>query len=113
MLNNNDMNDINCFELVDINETGIIVKSGKTIINISFDECAKNYADERSIEASRCIATRDITELTFTFYTRPKIRVVFKKHFIKDLLPGKSAVSKFLKLQKAINRYGYNSYDLS
>lgn len=107
------MNDIDCFELVDINKTGIIVKNQETKINILFDECAKNYADEKSIEMSRCVATRDITELTFTFYTRPKIRVVFKKHFIKDLLPGKSAVSKFLRLQKAINKCGYTSYDLS
>ena len=80
---------------------------------INFEECAKNYAKENSLENSRCVATRDITKLTFTFYTQPKIGLVFKKHFFKDLVSGKSAVSKFLELQKAINKYGFTSYDLS
>ena len=103
------MSNIICFEIVNINSLGITVKSGKTDIKICFDECAKNYANENSLENSRCVATK----LTFTFYTQPKIRVVFKKHFFKDLVSGKSAVSKFLELQKAINKYGYTSYDLS
>ena len=104
------MSNIICFEIVNINSLGITVKSGKTDIKICFDECAKN---ENSLENSRCVATRDITKLTFTFYTQPKIRVIFKKHFFKDLVSGKSAVSKFLELQRAINKYGYTSYDLS
>lgn len=107
------MSNIICFEIVNINSSGITVKSGKTDIKICFDECAKNYANENSLENSRCVATRDITKLTFTFYTHPKIKVVFKKHFFKDLFSGRSAVSKFLELQKAINKYGYTSYDLS
>ena len=107
------MSNIICFEIVNINSSGITVKSGKTDIKICFDECAKNYANENSLENNKCVATRDITKLTFTFYTQPKIRVIFKKHFFKDLVSGKSAVSKFLKLQKAINKYGYTSYDLS
>lgn len=107
------MSDIICSEIVNINNSGITVNSGETDIKICFDECAKNYANEKFLENSCCIATRDITKLTFTFYTQPKIRVVFKKHFFKDLFSGKSAVSKFLELQKAINKYGYTSYDLS
>ncbi len=107
------MNNIICFEIVNINSSGITVKSGKTDIKIRFDECAKNYANENFLENSRCVATRDITKLTFTFYTQPKIRVIFKKHFFKDLVSGRSAFSKFLELQKAINKYGYTSYDLS
>ena len=110
------MNEIICFEIEntsEINRSGITVKNGKTDIKICFDECAKNFDKENSLENSRCVATRDITKLTFTFYTQPKIRVVFKKHFFKDLVSGKSAVSKFLELQKAINKCGYTSYDLS
>ena len=107
------MSNIICFEIVNINNSGITVKSGKTDIKICFDECAKNYANENSLENSRCVATRDITKLTFTFYTQPKIRVIFKKHVFKDLVSGRSAVSKFLELQKTINKYGYTSYDLS
>ena len=44
------MNDIICFELVSINQKGITIKSKKTDINICFNECAKNYANEKSLE---------------------------------------------------------------
>ncbi len=107
------MSSIVYVETVNINSLGITVKSRKTDIEIRFDECAENYAKENSLENSRCVATRDITKLAFTFYTHPKIIVVFKKRFFKDLLLGKSAVSKFFELQKEINKYGYTSYDLS
>lgn len=107
------MNDIVCFEVLDINPSGITIKNKNSEIFVCFEECARNYANEKSLEANKCIATRNITKLTFTFYTDPKSKVVFKKHFIRDLLSGKSAVSRFLELQKAINKYGYTSYDLS
>lgn len=78
------MINISCFEIVNINSFGITVKSGEKDIEICFGECAKNYAKENSLDNSRCVATRDITKLTFTFYTHPKIELVFKKHFLKD-----------------------------
>lgn len=99
--------------IVSINGSEITIKNEKTDIKIRFEECAKNYADENSLKNSKCVATRDITKLTFTFYTSPKIDVVFKRRFFKDLFSGKSAVRKFLNLQKAINQCGYTSYDLS
>ena len=102
-----------CCQLVDINRWGITVNDGKTNIDIFFEECAKNYANEKSLETSRCVATRDITRLTFVFYSIPKVKIVFKKHFFKDLFSEKSAVNHFLSLQDAINKYGYTSYDLS
>lgn len=107
------MSSIICSEIVNINGFGITAKSGKEDVEICFDECAKKYANENSLEKSRCVATRDISKLTFTFYTNPKTQVVFKKHFLKNLFSGRSAVSKFFELQKAINKYGYTSYDLS
>lgn len=102
-----------CDEILDINSSGLTIKSSRSDIFISFDECAQNCADEKSFKKSKCIATRDITKLTFTFYTHPKIRVIFKKHFFKDLFSGNSAADRFLELQKAINKYGYTSFDLS
>lgn len=72
-----------CDEILDINSSGLTIKSNRSDIFISFDECAKNCADEKSFKKSKCIATRDITKLTFTFYTHPKIRVIFKKIFSK------------------------------
>ena len=72
------MSNIICFEIVNINSTGITAKNGKTDIKICFEECAKNYANENALADSRCVATRDITKLIFTFYTHPKIELVFK-----------------------------------
>ncbi len=107
------MRNIICFKIVDISSSGITVKIGERVIRISFDECAENYAEENSLENSRCVATRDITKMMFTFYTRPKISVVFKKHLFENLISGKTAVDRFWELQKTINKYGYTSYDLS
>ena len=65
------MNDIICFEIVEINSTGLTLKHENGNVFVNFAECAKNYAREKSLETSRCIATRDIIRLTFTFYTDP------------------------------------------
>lgn len=107
------MNDIICYEIINFNKMGLTVKNKNAEIFISFDECAKNFANENSIKKSKCVAVRDISALTFTFYTKPKIKIVFKKHFLKNLLSGKSAVSRFCDLQKNIIQSGFTSYDLS
>ncbi len=107
------MHDIICTEVISINHSGIKVRDKNKDVTINFEECAKNYANEMSFETSKCVATRDITNLTFIFYTQPKIKLVFKKHFFNDLFSRKTAINKFLELQKAINKYGFTSYDLS
>ena len=107
------MNEIVFSELVSVDQFGIKVKNKKTEVCITFEECAKNYANEKLVEESKYVATRDITRLTFTFYTFPKIKLIFRKHFFKDVLGGKTATGKFMDLQNEINRYGYTSYDLS
>ena len=107
------MNNITCHNLIDVTKEGITLESAKEKIYISFDDCIKNFSLEKGKEFCKCVATRDITTLTFTFYTQPKTNVVFKRNFLKDLIAGKSAVSKFLDMQKAIVEVGYTSYDLS
>lgn len=107
------MNHIICHHVIDITKEGITLKSTKEKIHIRFDDCAKNFSSENGKEFCKCVATRDITALSFTFYTQPKTTLVFKKSFLKDLIAGKSAVSKFLALQNAIVEAGYTSYDLS
>lgn len=107
------MNDIICFEIVDINSSGITLKNVDSYVYVSFDDCAQNFASENLLETSKCIATRDITKLSYTFYTNPKTILVFKKHLIKDLFSGISAQKKFSELRKAITKYGYTSYDMS
>lgn len=104
---------ITCYNIIDVSEKGIVLGHPKNNINIFFDDCAKNYAKEKGVKSSKCVATRNIATLSFTFYTQPKTKVVFKKCFIKNLISGKSAVRKFFDLQKAIVGAGYTSYDLS
>ena len=107
------MNSIICYNLIDVTKEGITLESAKERVYISFDDCVKNFSLEKGNEFCKCVATRDITTLSFTFYTQPKTNVIFKRNFFKDLIAGKSAVSKFLDMQKAIVKVGYKSYDLS
>lgn len=107
------MKDIICNKVISIDNEGITLEHLNSNIRICFEECAKNYAIEKSLETSKCVATRNITTLTFTFYTVPKTKIIFKKHFLKDLLLGKSAIGQFIRLQNAISQAGYTSYDLS
>ena len=107
------MNDAVCFKVLDINKDGITLKHKSEILFIRFDECAKNYAEEKVLTTKNCVATRDVTKLTFTFYSNPKVQIVFKKNFFKDLFSKKSAINNFFELQKNISRYGYTTFDLS
>ena len=107
-----DMNNVICHKVIDVTKVGITLESSIGKIYIDLEDCVKNFSLEKG-EICRCVATRDITTLSFTFYTRPKTNVVFKRNFFKELIAGKSAISKFLDMQKAIVEAGYTSYDLS
>ncbi|MCI8332873.1 MAG: hypothetical protein HFE78_08630 [Clostridiales bacterium] len=41
------------------------------------------------------------------------VQEYFKKSYLRNLFSGKSAVKKFLDLQKSMNQYGFTSYDLT
>ena len=97
----------------EITPRGIVLSDGASERFIDFDECAKNFAAENSLGSSRCVATRDITGLTFIFFTKPKAEISFKTHMIKRLFTGRSASKEFDELRKAIIRNGYTTYDLS
>lgn len=107
-----DMNNIICRKVIDVTKKGITLDSAGEKIYIDFDDCVKNFSLEKG-KVCKCVATRDITKLSFTFYTHPKTNIIFKRCFLKDLIAGKSAASKFLDMQKAIVEAGYTSYDLS
>ena len=101
-------------EVVSINKRGVVVKNKDSQAKIDFEECSKNYANENSLEVSKCVATRDITTLTFTFYSNPKVVLMFqKRRSLLNIFTEKSAIKQFLELQNLINRYGYSTYDLS
>ena len=106
------MKNIICHKVIDVTKKGITLQSASEKICIDFDDCAKNFSLEKG-NVCKCVAVRDITKLSFTFYTSPRTNIIFKKSFFKDLIAGKSAMSKFLDMQKAIVEAGYTSYDLS
>ncbi len=107
------MKRISCFNNVTVNEIGVTIIENGIKTCIRFNECAKNYAKEKSIQESKCVALRDITKCTFVFYTSPKTILIFKGGVLKYLRCGKTATDKFISLQKEIEKYGYTSYDLS
>ena len=107
------MKEIICYDVIRIDKEGITLDNNSTNIRVLFEDCAQNYANENSLITSKCVATRDISTLTFSFYTVPKTKIIFKRHLIKDLFFCKSPVNKFFDLQNAISQFGYTSYDLS
>ena len=106
------MNNKICHKIINVTKNGITLQSAGEKIYIDFDDCVKNFSLENG-RFCKCVATRDITKLSFTFYTNPRTNIIFKRNFLKNLLIGKSAVSKFWDMQKAIVEAGYTSYELS
>lgn len=107
------MNEIICHNIIDTTKDGLTIQSDKGKIYINFNDCVKNFSLENSKQICKCVATRNINTLSFTFYTQPKINVFFKKNVFKDMITGKSAASRFLDMQNKISKVGYTSYDLS
>lgn len=107
------MKTVVCTKLLDVSEQGIVIECGKEEVSISFADCVKNFSTETGKGSGTCVAARDVTELTFTFYTDPKTIVSVKKGFFQTLLTGKTAYERFSELRKAIEKAGYSSYDLS
>lgn len=95
-----------------VNDSLIILYCHKKKVVIPLSECARNYSVENNIN-SLCVATRDITNLSFVFYMNPKIKVVLKENWFRRLFTGRSAIKLFLDIQRAITELGYTSFDLT
>ena len=98
-------------EIIGISKDGI---SLRTFAFINFRECAYNFMITIG-GSGKCIGDRDITDLSFTFYTSPKpIKIKFiKKNKFIELFKKKNTFSRFHKLQMQITNYGYSTYDMS
>lgn len=98
-------------EIVGISKEGISLKSFSFI---NFKECAHNFKQIESC-SENCIGEREITDLSFTFYTSPKpimIKFITKSKLI-EFISKKHTISRFHKLQKQIMKYGYSTQDMS
>lgn len=98
-------------EIMGISKEGISLKSFRFI---NFKECAYNF---KQVEggSGKCIGEREITDLSFTFYTSPKpimIKFIEKSKFV-ELISKKNTSSRFHKLQQQILDYGYSTWDVS
>lgn len=99
-------------EIVGISKEGISLKSFGFI---NFKECAYNFKQTEG-GSGKCIGEREITDLSFTFYTSPKpimIKFVEKNKLIELITKKHNTALRFQKLQEQIFGYGYNTRDMS
>ena len=79
-----------------------------------YSECACNYKIAKG-GSGNCIGDRDITNLSFVFYTSPKpvtIRFADKNNLI-GWISKNNARHRYIKLQKQLADYGYSTFDRS
>lgn len=97
--------------IVLIDEKGITLSADGFI---SFAECARNFRLGRG-GGGTCVGERDVTDLSFVFYTAPHPTVIsfFQKGKFSLPFAKTKAASRFLQLQKQIEKYGYSTYDMS
>ena len=98
-------------EIVGISKEGI---SLKTFGFINFKECAYNFKQTEG-GSGKCVGEREITDLSFTFYTSPKpIMIKFiERNKLVEFFSKENTESRFHKLQKQILKYGYSTRDMS
>ena len=80
----------------------------------AFADCVKNYALYNDTKGLPIIGERDITDLSFMFYSSPRIVMIrfLKKPWLVELF-STSVYQRFHNLQKQINSFGYITRDLS
>ena len=98
-------------EIMGISKEGI---SLKTFRFINFKECAYNFKQAEG-GWGKCVGEREITDLSFTFYTSPKPIMIkfFEKNKCVEFLSKENTIFRFHKLQKQIIQYGYSTRDMS
>lgn len=98
-------------DIMGISKKGISLNSFRFV---NFKECAYNFKQTEG-GSGKCIGEREITGLSFTFYTSPKpitIQFIEKNKFF-EIISKENTISRFHKLQKQILEYGYSTRDMS
>ena len=97
-------------DIIEVASQGITLK---TYGFIDFKECAANFYQIEG-GSGNCVGGRDITDLSFTFYTSPRpIKIIFLKRHSFLVLSNKKARKRFMSFQKQIVDLGYTTWDLS
>lgn len=92
-----------------VSENGISFADGRFI---DFRECAYRYYKKNG-GGGKCVGERNVTELSFIFYTAPLPTQVFfpAVNPKRRLFRLSSAYKRFYKLQNEICAYGYTTFD--
>lgn len=77
-------------------------------VQIDLKECAKNAAHELGAPDTHCAADRDVTAFEFIFYTEPKTILRIRRGIF-----GRVSCARFREIERAVQRCGYTSRDLS
>lgn len=98
-------------DIMGISKEGISLNSFRFV---NFKECAYNFKQTEG-GSGKCVGEREITDLSFTFYTSPKPIVIkfIEKNKIIEFISKENTISRFHKLQKQILEYGYSTRDMS
>ncbi len=99
-------------EISDISAQGIALKNG---MYIDFNKCTEVWAEANSLEKTICVGERNITDLSFTFYTLPKptmIKFIQKSRFA-ELFSKRNAFCRFQDFKNKIYECGYKTFDMS
>ena len=94
-----------------ISKAGISLSTGSFI---DFKECARNYKQAKG-GSGNCVGDRDITNLSFTFYTSPKtVTIRFsEKNELIGWISRNNARQRFIKFKNQLADFGYRTFDLS
>ena len=98
-------------DIVEVSSEGIYLK---TYGFIDFKECTTNFLQIEGGKGNG-VGERDITDLSFTFYTSPRpIMIKFlEKSKLYEFLSKNNSRKRFMIFQKQINDLGYTTWDLS
>lgn len=99
-------------EILEITAEGIALKNG---IFIDFKICADTFGKTNQIDNCKCVAEREITDYSFTFFHLPKpIMIKFiPENQIFEFFSKNDTIHRFHFLQNKITEYGYSTRDMS
>ena len=92
---------------------GITLKNGYVI---EFDECVRTWSEVYGMpENMKCVGDRDITEMTFMFFTLPRPVIIrFRKESrIREFFSKLGAEKRFHEFRRKIVELGYTTFDLT
>lgn len=98
--------------IAEITSKGISLKNDTFI---DFSVCAENFKKANPTSSGTCIGEREVTDMSFTFYTNQKpIMIIFEpRNKFFEFLTANGKVKRFHSLQLKINDFGYSTLDMS